>query len=387
MRAVLERAFRAGLTGCDARTRTAEALRADATPRIVALAAGKAAPAMLAGLFDACGERVREALLVVPEDLELPTLDARVRVRVATHPLPSTSSVIAADDALALRPNVVLLSGGASALLCAPCAGVTLAQKIALTDALLKSGADVREINTVRRHLSRIKGGGLAKGVRRTVLVSDVLFGKPEDVGSGPSVPDPTTVADARRIVAKYAIAGELPFVETAKPEDVPPSPVDVVLEPAHLARAIADVLAVEGYAARVLPPSTAAVAELADVYAALALTLAPGEAVVRVAEPTLKVEGDGQGGRCSHLAAMVAGRLPPGVTFLAAASDGVDGKSGTGGAIVDGPLDGANDALARFDTGALHRRHGTALAEHPTGMNLADVHAMVRATTSRAPR
>jgi len=384
---MLERAFRAGLAGCDARTRTAEALRSEASSRIVALAAGKAAPAMLAGLFDACGERIHEALLVVPEDLELPALDARVRIRVATHPLPSDRSVLAAEDALALRPNLVLLSGGASALLCAPCAGVTLAQKIALTDALLKSGADVREINTVRRHLSRIKGGGLAKDVRRTILVSDVLFGKPEDVGSGPSVPDPTTVADARRILAKYGMAGEFPFVETAKPDELMPAPVDVVLEPAHLAQALADVLAVEGYAARVLPPSTAPVAELADAYAAIARSLRPGEAVIRVAEPALKVEVQGEGGRCSHLAAMLAGRLPPGVTFLAAASDGVDGKSGTGGAIVDGPLDGADDALARFDTGPLHRRHGTALPEHPTGMNLADVHAMARATISPAPR
>ena len=379
MRALLERAFRAALARQGARAATAAALRMDATPRIVALAAGKASPAMLAGLFDACGERVEEALLVVPEDLELPSLDARVRVRIATHPLPSARSLLAAEDALALRPNLVLLSGGASALLCAPSAGVTLAQKIAVTDALLRSGADVREINTVRRHLSRIKGGGLAKDVRRTVLVSDVLFGRPEDVGSGPSVPDPTTVADARRILARYGITGEWPLVETAKPEDVIPTPVDVVLEPAHLARALAEALAVEGYVARVLPPSTAPVAELADAYAALAGALRPGEAVVRVAEPTLKVEGEGHGGRCSHLAAILAGHLPPGVTFLAAASDGVDGKSGTGGAIVSGPLDGAEDALARFDTGPLHRRHGTALPEHPTGMNLADAHALVR--------
>ena len=152
------------------------------------------------------------------------------------------------------------------------------------------------------------------------------------------------------------------------------------MLEPAHLAQALADALAKQGLRARVLPPSTAPVAELAEAYAALAATLQPGEAVVRVAEPALKVTIAGRGGRCSHLAAELTTRLSPGVTFLAAASDGVDGKSGTGGAIVDGPLEGADDALSRFDTGPLHLQRGTALPEHPTGMNLADVHALVRA-------
>ena len=387
MRALLERALHAALAGCDARGRTARALQAETLDPVVALAAGKAAPAMLAGLLDACGARVREALLVVPRDLELPSFDARVRVRVASHPLPSAASVVAAEDALALRPNVVLLSGGASALLCAPCPGQTLARKLAVTDALLRSGADVREINTVRRHLSRIKGGGLARDVRRTVLVSDVLFGRPEDVGSGPSVPDPSTVEDARRVLARYGIAEDGPLVETTKPGEVVESPVDVVLEPRHVAEALADALAVEGLHVQLLAPSTAPVAELANLYAALAIALGPGEALVRVAEPALTVSAPGRGGRCSHLAALLAARLAPGVTFMAAATDGVDGTSGTGGAIVGGPLEGADDSLARFDTGPLHLRNGTALPERPTGMNLADVHALVRAQpTSPAP-
>jgi glycerate-2-kinase len=135
------------------------------------------------------------------------------------------------------------------------------------------------------------------------------------------------------------------------------------------------------------LASSTADVAALAREYTLLAGTLLPGEAVVRSAEPSVRVgvERPGAGGRCTHVAALVARELPAGTQFMAAATDGIDGSSGTGGAIISARSfrscrDELEARLAAFDTGTLHRAHGTALPAAPTGLNFADVHVLIRA-------
>jgi hydroxypyruvate reductase len=317
---------------------------------------------------------VEDAVVVAPED--------------AGHPLPDARSVRAAEACLELvsRPGdariVVLVSGGASALVCAPAPGITLADKRAVTRVMLASGATVQEINIVRKHLSRIKGGGLARAAAPrevvTLVASDVIGGAASDVGSGPSVIDRSTVREARALLRRHAPDyASLPLVATLA-HDRRPLRARILASPEKLAQAVARLLP-----ANLLAASQADVDELAAEYVARAQRLRPGEAIVRAAEPSVVVpKRAGKGGRSSHLAALVGRTLPPGVAFAAIATDGIDGASGTAGAIVDARLAADPDlvrAIERFDTGPLHQRAGTALPAKPSGHNLADLHILAR--------
>jgi glycerate 2-kinase len=363
------------------------------------IAIGKAAGPISEAILDSWGN-LGAALVVLPDGAPAPRDRARLRVLRASHPLPDARSVVAGEVALALaaegkgRELHVQVSGGASSLAAVPVAGVTLDSLREVTRALLLSGADVRAINVVRRHLSRVHGGGLARAAwpRPTIagIVSDVIDGAPHEVGSGPAAPDPTTVADARAVLDRYAPAfRELPLVETLKPGEREAGGVSCKtdLAPEDFAASIVAELERDGYSVRLLASSTVDVAVLAAEYVARACTLGPGEALVRSAEPSVRVDvpRPGAGGRCTHLAALVARDLPPGVQFMAAASDGIDGSSGTGGAVVKARSfrkrrEQLDAAIARFDTGTLHRAHGTAIPCAPTGLNFADVHVLVRA-------
>src|SRR5437764_1822984 len=189
--------------------------------RIICVAAGKGAAAMAA----AAERHYLDALELDPERLlgvattrhghGVPT--RRIRVIEAGHPVPDEAGLKGAEQSLRLAQDagnddllLVLLSGGGSANWIAPAEGVSFAQKQLLTRALLRSGAAIGEVNTVRKHLSRIKGGRLARAGKRaeivTLAISDVPRDDPSAIASGPTVPDPTTLADARAIVAKYGL-------------------------------------------------------------------------------------------------------------------------------------------------------------------------------------
>lgn len=371
-RAILA-AYRRALEDVDAQRAVERALARAPRGRHRVVAIGKVARAMFGG--------ARRRL-----DIEASVV---VGLGDAGHPLPDARSVRAAKACLDLvaRPAdggtriLILVSGGASALVCAPAPGVTLAAKRAVTRAMLTSGATIQDINVVRKHLSRIKGGGLARAAAPhdvlTLVASDVIGGTASDVGSGPSVPDASTVREARALLRRYASEhASLPLVPTFG-GDGRRLDARIILSPEHLARAMARELG-----GKVLPPSQADVATVAATYAKLAARLRPGQALVRAAEPSIEVpKRAGKGGRSSHLAALVARVLPPNVTFAAIATDGVDGSSETAGAIVQA-MSGADleRAIARFDTGTFHRRAGTALPSKPTGHNLADLHVLVRA-------
>jgi hydroxypyruvate reductase len=383
----------AGELGAAVKTRTAAHFAARARPLALdVVAMGKAVSPMVEALLPFTAA----ATVILPDGAPAPRDDPRIRVLRAAHPLPDARSVAAGEAALALAEEgrgdelCVVVSGGASSLAFVPVDGVSLDAARAVVRVLLHSGADVRAINVVRRHLSRVHGGGLLRATKRPVhalLASDVLGGAPHDIGSGPAVFDPTTVDDARAVLARYAPQSmTLPFVETRKPEPGAQAPrIDVLLEPTHLADAAARRLAAQGYAVRVLRPSTDDVDALAAEYTALASTLRPREACVRVAEPSVHVAvaRSGRGGRSTHLAALVARDLPAGCTCVAAASDGVDGDSETAGAVVTHDSFPDRDLLARaiaaFDTGPLHGHARTALPMAPTGLNLTDLHLLIR--------
>jgi hydroxypyruvate reductase len=403
---LLRGAFERALGDVDLERRVAAAM--PNIPRIAhaaaVIAVGKAAPAMARGALAAAGARVVRALVVAPDGTEARLDDARVEVLRAAHPDPDGRSVRAALRALEVARDadflVALISGGASSLLCLP-RGVPLMRYVRVVRALLLGGATVREVNVVRRHLCAIKGGGLARaagGPVVTLVASDVIGGAAHEVGSGPTSADPTTRAHAHAILARYAPRLAMPPLhESLEPGSAVARRLRarLVARPEDLARAMAAELRPTFGRVRVLRPSLASVRELAREYAARARSLRRGEAVVRAAEPVLRVDASrpGRGGRSTHLAALVAPALPAGVAFLAGASDGVDGASETGGAVVDAEvaarLVGASSrvssrslarSLAAFDTGALLASAGAALPLRPTGTNLADVHALVRA-------
>lgn len=389
----LARAFTEALAAIDLETITAEAVaRARFSPGAL-LAAGKAAPAMARGAARSLGGMPARSLVVVPKGLVADVPGARV-VRAA-HPVPDAASVRAGELALALasrkEPLLVLLSGGASALLTVPFE--SLARERAVTRALLASGASIEEINVVRRHASGTKGGRLAVAAHPapvlTLVVSDVVRGHVWDVASGPTVADPTSVRDARDVLLRRAPRHvDMRLRESPKPGDrrLTQSRVRVVASPRDVAALVGRALASQGYRVRLGAPAARDVGALAARYATDARGLAPGEAVVRSAEPTVLVPGPaGRGGRSTHLAALVGPHLPPGVALLAGATDGVDGASGTGGAIatrrafVRASARSIADALTRFDTGALCEALGVALPGGPTGHNFADVHVLAR--------
>jgi hydroxypyruvate reductase len=369
--------------------------------RVVVIAAGKAAPAMARGALARWPDRVADALVITVPPLPAgAALDprGRARVRGAAHPIPDERSVAAATEALAmagaLGPDdllLALISGGASALLAAPPDGMTLAEKQGVVAALLDRGVAIRDVNLVRRHLSRIKGGRLARAAAPadtlTLLVSDVIGGAAPDIGSGPTVADPSTVEEARAVVARAGLPALPWLAESLKPGEPARAGARILADPATLGRVLGDALRRRGMRVTVDPPEEGDAAAVVARRLARAATLVPGEAVVIPCEPTISLPAArGRGGRAGWIALAASRGLPPGVVLLCAASDGCDGSSGAAGAMVtredaaragDDAIDAALDSC---DDASVHRALGTHLAGGPTGQNLADVHVLARA-------
>lgn len=416
LRAALVAAFRAGLTELDPAGLVERALDAEAGAhrgRVFVIAAGKAAPGMARGALCRWGDRIAGGLVIT---VAAPALAARdettpptdpeeaalrpLRVMRAAHPIPDARSVDAAEAALAvaaaLGPEdllIALLSGGASALIAAPPPGVSLADKQAVVAELLEAGAPIQDVNLVRRHLSRIKGGRLAAAAPArvlTLLMSDVVGGLPHDVGSGPTVPDPTRVEEALAALERWAprFAWLTPALsESLKPADARLLEARVLADPDKLAERVAAALADRtGLRAAAAPAEDGDARAIVERRLALARTLAPGEAAVIPCEPTLALPAHrGAGGRAGWIALAALRGLPPDVALLCAASDGVDGSSGAAGAAVARAAAAAMDdrtidaALARFDDAVVHRALGTRVETGPTGHNLTDLHIVAR--------
>jgi len=325
--------------------------------RLVVLAAGKAAGSMTEiaerHYADLPQERIA-GLAVTRPGYRRPT--RRIPVIEAGHPVPDKAGISATRRVLKLADAVdaddlvlVLLSGGASANWVAPAHGLTLEEKQTVTRALLRSGAHIGEMNTVRKHLSRIKGGRLAERAHPakvvTRAISDVPGDDPAVIGSGPTVPDPTTLADAREIVRRYRLAVpdavnrvlSDPGNETPKPGNIVFAGTDfrIVARPADALRAAADRASAAGYECVMLGDRLQGEArEVAAEHARLALELgAQGRraAILSGGELTVTLRGQGCGGPNQEYALALAIDLngTPGIAALAADTDGTDGGSG----------------------------------------------------------
>jgi glycerate 2-kinase len=347
-------------------------LPAQPAGRIVVLAAGKAAGSMA----EVAEAHYLDNLRIAAERLSGVAVARhgygrrlrRVRMIEAGHPIPDAAGLEGADRALALADSagandlvLVLMSGGASANWIAPANGISFQDKQAVTRALLRSGAVIGEINTVRKHLSRIKGGRLARHAHPaslvTIAISDVPGDDPSAIGSGPTVPDPTTLADARAVAAKYRLA--LPDTVTRALNDLEnesPKPADsaffgsrfkLAARPADAMKAVEAAVRASGYECISLGDRVEGEArEVAAAHASLARELyAQGKQAVIISggELTVTIQGKGRGGPNQEyaLALAIAIEGMPAIAAIAADTDGTDGGAGDAkdpaGAIVDG--------------------------------------------------
>lgn len=380
--------------------------------RLRVLAAGKAAAAMAAALEERAGDLVAAGLCVTKRGHGRAL--SRLALREAGHPVPDAESVEAARAAMRLvrgaAPDdvvLILLSGGASALLSCPMPGLSLDDLAQTTDLLLRAGAGIVELNTVRKHLTRLFGGRLAQlggGRRLDVLaVSDVAGDRLDVLGSGPCAPDPSTFAEARGVLERRGLGsrvpravlahleagvrGELP--ETPKPGDPVFARVrTTVLASNRHARAAAlgeaarhglhalDLGEVLRGEARVVGRRLAALARA---------VVCPGTTcLVAGGECTVTVRGDGLGGRSQELAlaAAIALQGDARITLLAAGTDGSDGPTDAAGAFADGGTlargaragRDARRCLERHDSYGFFQAEGGILRTGPTGTNVMDL-------------
>jgi hydroxypyruvate reductase len=419
-RAFLEQLFHTAVAAAHPATCLPPHLPAPPAGRLIILAAGKAAGSMTevaerhyldAGLP---AKRI-DGLAVTRHGYGRPT--RVVPVVEAGHPVPDAAGLAAAERTLALADAagasdlvLVLLSGGASANWIAPAPGLDLAQKQAVTRALLKSGASIGEINTLRKHLSRIKGGRLAARAAParvvTMAISDVPGDDPAVIGSGPTVADPSTLGDARAIVARHRLALP-PAVERALADSRNESPKPgnaafarseyrLVARPADAFRAARAVVEAAGYECVLLGDRLEGEArEIADAHAHEARNLAEAgrrAVILSGGELTVTIRGNGRGGPNQEYALGLALALDGtrGIAALAGDTDGTDGGAGQAddpaGAYVDGSsaararalgLDAAA-FLADNDSTGFFMRLGDLLTPGPTFTNVNDFRAIL---------
>lgn len=382
--------------------------------RVLVLGAGKASAAMARAVEDILGDRIGDGLVVVKDGYARPT--RKVRIVEAGHPVPDERGRAAAGELLRLAESagpddlvIFLLSGGGSALLPAPAPLITLAEKGEMTKLLLAAGADIGELNCVRKHCSLLKGGQLARAAAPaqvvTLALSDVI-GNPIDViASGPTAPDLSTFAQALAILDRFGLRGRAPrsvverlkagargeIPETPKPDDPLFARVtNLVIGDNVLVVEAARARAAElGYTPVILTRSLSGEArDVARDFVARGRALTPPACLIAGGETTVTVKGGGVGGRCQEFALAAALELAgaANLTVLAAGTDGTDGPTDAAGAIADGTtlaraaalrLD-AQSFLEANDSYSFFGELRDLVVTGPTATNLLDVYLLV---------
>jgi hydroxypyruvate reductase len=385
-RFVLRRVFDAAVAAADPRAMLATHLPQPPAGRCVVVGAGKSAALMAAALEAAWPAVDLSGVVVTRYDHAVPT--QRIEVIEASHPVPDARSelggrrVLEAVRGLGAEDLVLaLISGGGSALLALPAPGLTLADKQAVNRALLASGATISEMNCVRKHLSAIKGGRLAAAAAParvvTLAISDVPGDDPAVIASGPTVPDGTSFAQARALLARYgitppqAVAAHLAAGadETPKPGSLPHASFHLIATPAMALEAAAAVARAQGLAPLILGDALEGESrEMGTVMAGIARSVRahgrplPAPALLLSGGETTVTIGDGpfgRGGRNTEFLLGLALALDglAGVWAIAGDTDGIDGTEDAAGALV------APDTLARARAAGLDPR--SVLAAH----------------------
>ncbi len=385
---------------------------------VVVVGAGKAGRGMARAAAALLGRQCRGGLVIVPHQ-DMASDEGGIEIVGASHPLPDAAGVVATERLLAFvrwagagTLVLVLLSGGGSALLVAPAGEVTLADKRALTHRLLAAGVDITAINTVRKHCSQVKGGGLARAAATAAglwacVLSDVVDDEVSTIASGPTVGDPTTFADARAVLEAHLAPGDVPptvrrhiehgcvgrVPETLKPNDplLARMQTSIVGNNRDAVAAAVAAARARGYETTELPrPIVGAAAEAGRMLATRMLAAPRGRrrALIGGGETTVQVRPGGRGGRNQHLALAAAGVLAGHVAvLLAAGTDGIDGPTDAAGGCVDGETTARarvagyelEEALAATDSYPVLRATDGLLRMGPTGSNVADIVVALR--------
>ncbi len=389
--------------------------------RILVAGTGKAGAPMAKALEGLLGDRISDGVIVVKEGHGLPL--QHVRIHEAGHPVPDDRGIRGAEDVLSLvnaageRDLVIcVISGGGSALLVAPAEGVTLEDKQEVTRLLLACGADIHEINTVRKHLSRAKGGGLARlaypATVVSLILSDVIGDDLNVIASGPAVPDTSTFADARGVFQKYDIWNQVPEsiqhrIRQGLSGDIEDTPKagDAVFRRCYSELVGTNIQALiaaskeaqlKGYQSLILSSTVEGEArEVVKMFAAFAKEVRnsanpiPAPACILCGgETTVTIQGQGKGGRNQEFALASAIIIDgmENIVVLSGGTDGTDGPTDAAGAIADGStitrarandLD-ALDFLRRNDSYHFFQPLGDLIITGPTRTNVSDVYMVL---------
>jgi hydroxypyruvate reductase len=395
--------------------------------RLAVVSVGKAATTMARAAEEVLGDRMSAALAV--DSSAGPGL-TRTRLLVARHPVPDQRGLAAAEEletlALGLGKDdllLLLVSGGASALLPAPVPGVSLADKAAVTSLLLRAGATISELNTVRKHLSRLKGGGLARAAAPALVValvlSDVVGDDLSTIASGPTVPDPTTYGDALAVLGLRGVLDAAPaavrHLEAGGRGEVPetPKPGDPVFRRVSTrvigsnrwtVEAAAQEARRQGLRSVVLTTRLEGEArEAARVLVAILRECTetgtpenPPVCLLAGGETTVTVRGEGRGGRNQEMvlaAVEPLARFPTHAVFGSLATDGMDGASHAAGALADQESLSRSRALGLAPPGAFLAENdstsffgslGDLIVTGPTGTNVVDLTVLLAGASRR---
>ena len=372
---------------------------------------------MAAAVEGILGARITAGVVIVKYGYGVPL--RRIRVVEAGHPLPDAAGQRGAEELLELVRSagtsdlvLCLISGGGSALLPAPAGEMSLDDEISVTGLLLRSGATIQEINTVRKHLSRIKGGRLAAASPARVaalILSDVLGDPVDSIASGPAAPDPTTFRDAIEIIHRYGLAESMPDSamtylhrgaagrepETPKPDDPVFRGVQTVLVGSNEQAVAAAAARAKALGFRTLMLTTyleGEAREAARVFCSVArsvgsrrMPVAPPACLLAGGETTVTIRGQGRGGRCQEFALASGAAIAGWANTVVAAfgTDGTDGPTDAAGALVDGATAArarnhgleADRALADNDSYPFFQRLGDLLMTGPTRTNVNDIY------------
>ncbi|WP_421399482.1 glycerate kinase type-2 family protein [Agrobacterium fabrum] len=409
----LNRIFMAAIASADPAKVLQQHLPSPPKGRCVVVGAGKASAAMAAALEAAWPHVDLSGVVVTRYGHAVPT--SRIEIIEASHPVPDDKSAEAAKRILAAIEGltaddmvIALISGGGSALMVAPAEGMTLADKMAVNRALLASGATISEMNAVRKHLSRIKGGRLALAAKPakviSLLISDVPGDDPSEIASGPTVADPSDIATVREIVARYAL--DLPETvrkvlekgeETPKCGDIEED-VRMIAAPSLALQAAADEALKLGLTPLILGDSLEG--ESKDVGAVMAgIALSASRKGLPVKGPAVLLSGGettvtigkgpaGKGGRNTEFLLSLALTLKgaAGIWAIAGDSDGIDGVEDAAGAVVTpDTLDRIRAAgvdprqsLVNHDSYTAFKAAGDLVVTGPTLTNVNDIRAIL---------
>jgi len=388
---------------------------------VYVVGAGKAGATMTQGLEGVLEERLTGGVVTVKYGHLAPV--SRVTIHEAAHPVPDEAGVRGAEALRRLAQQAgaddvifCLLSGGGSALLPAPSPGITLEEKQRVTGLFLECGASIDELNAMRKHISRLKGGQLARLVAPatliTLVLSDVVGDRLDVIASGPTVPDPTTYQDCLAIVQRYGLLAQLPasvrtHLQRGQAGELPETPKatdpaftrsqTVIIGSNRIAlQAAREAARARGYTTLILSSSVEGeTRQIARMHAAIAREIRqsgepvpPPACVIAGGETTVTIHGDGLGGRNQEFALAVALGIAglDGVVMLSGGTDGTDGPTPAAGAFADGHTVARAQALGLAPDTCLRRNDAyhffhaldDLLITGPTGTNVMDMHILL---------